>query len=121
MTKPNYAGSATSIGESTAQFEADGFTGQFAARPEGRVICFSCRSESQAESVQVQALLRTEGASDPDDMTAVAAVTCPHCSTKGVMVLKYGATATIDDSEVLRLIDDDRTARSGGTEADGRA
>ena len=29
--------------EVIAELEADGFTGQFGARPGGRIMCFTCR------------------------------------------------------------------------------
>ncbi len=117
-TPPNYASDATSLGESNARLEADGFTGQFAAREAGQVICFTCRAESPAETTTVEALRRTEGASDPDDMTAVAAIVCPSCSAKGTLVLKYGAVGTPEDADVLRLLEDGRSASSGGMQSD---
>ena len=51
--------------------------------------------------VQLDNLRRTEGASDPDDMAAIAAVVCPHCGPKGTLVLQYGAEATPEENEVL--------------------
>ena len=80
MDRPHaeYAGDATSIGEAVSRFEADGHTGQLAAREGARVICFSCHEESAAAEVNLVALIRTEGASDPADMVAVAAVICPR-------------------------------------------
>ena len=42
-----------------------------------------------------------EGASDPADMLAVAAVICPVCNTSGTLVLGYGPEADADDADVL--------------------
>lgn len=72
-----------------------------AARPEGRLRCFTCGTESDAASVEMAALRRTEGASDPDDMLAVAALTCPHCGARAAVVLGYGPESSEDDAEVL--------------------
>ena len=47
---------------------------------------------------------RTEGVSDPDDMLAVVALTCPQCGAAATAVLGYGPEAAEDDSEVLRTL-----------------
>jgi hypothetical protein len=58
-------------------------------------------------------LRRIEGASDPADMIAIAAVKCPNCGTKGTAVLGFGPEADEDDAEVLRrLSPDGRSATS---------
>jgi hypothetical protein len=74
----------------------------------GMVVCFTCHERHRADEVHLDALRRTEGASDPDDMVAVAALTCPHCGAKGTVAFKYGPEATPEESEVLRLLDDRR-------------
>lgn len=112
--KPNYASDATSVGESTKALEAEGFTGQFGSAEGGQVMCFTCRTASPAQDVHLEAMYRTEGASDPDDMTAVAALMCPACQAKGTVVLHYGPEATVEDSEVLRFLEDRRNESSGG-------
>jgi hypothetical protein len=109
-TTPDNATDATPLGEAVATYEADGFTAQLAAQEGGQVICYACHETSPARDVELTALLRTEGASDPDDMTAVAAVTCPRCGAKGTLVLHYGATAPTEDDEVLRALEDHREA-----------
>jgi len=95
-----------SLAEVIAAFEVEGFGGQFAARDGGRLLCYTCRREPAAETVQLYRLRRTEGASDPDDMAAVVALTCPRCGARGTVVLKYGPEAPDDDSDVLRLLVD---------------
>ena len=105
---PEYARDPITLAEAMGRFEAGGFTGQFGAREAGQVLCFGCRTESPAEKVELSALIRTEGASDPADMVAVAALCCPHCGAKGTVALKYGPEATPEDSEVLGRLDDVR-------------
>lgn len=107
---PRNATDATTLGESVEKFEAEGFAGQFAAREGGMVLCFSCRTESPARDVELQGLIRTEGASDPADMTAVAALICPACAVRGTVVLHFGPDATPEDDDVLRELDDRRGA-----------
>jgi hypothetical protein len=84
--------------------EAEGYGGQMGTRPGGRLRCFTCRVASSAAQVAVAVMRRVEGASDPDDMLAVAAVTCPNCRTRATVVLGYGPEASEDDAEVLRQL-----------------
>ncbi len=89
------------LGEIMATLEADGFRAQMAARPDGRIVCLSCRQESSAADFELQAMRRTEGASDPDDMLAVVGLACPNCGAKGTAVLGYGPDSDPDDAEVV--------------------
>jgi hypothetical protein len=94
------------LGEVLAAFEADGFDGQFVARDGAVVDCVSCKTKTPAADIAGDyRLRRLEGASDPSDMLAVAALTCPSCGTKGTLVLNYGPEASAADDEVLRLLD----------------
>jgi hypothetical protein len=99
---------ATPLSEAVAGFEAEGFTGQFAAREGATVVCYTCHETVPANEVELVALIRSEGASDPDDMVAVAAVICPRCGAKGTLVLKFGAIATAEDEDVLAALEDHR-------------
>ena len=56
----------------------------------------------------MHSLRRLEGASDPAEMMAVVAITCPRCEARGVLVLGYGPAAAVEDSDVLRALDDQR-------------
>ena len=107
-TTPRNATDATTLAEALRRFEAEGFTGQFAAREGALVMCFTCRTESPAGGVTLEGLIRTEGASDPDDMTAVAALVCPSCGARGTVALHFGAEASLEESEVLSALDDQR-------------
>ena len=98
------ASDASTIQEVTARLEADGYTGQFATRADASVVCFTCRDEAPAAGLDVATICRLEGASDPADMLAVAAVTCPGCGAKGTLVLNYGADATPEDDDVLAAL-----------------
>ena len=93
------------LDEIVEQFEAAGHTGQMAARPGGRLLCFTCRTGSDADRVEVVGLRRMEGASDPADMLAVAALVCPVCGTKATVVLGYGPESSEDDADVLVHLD----------------
>ena len=103
--EPGYAPEARSLSEILAMYEAQGFTSQFGTRPGGRIICFKCHVETPAEDCELVSLSRTEGASDPDDMLAVAALRCRSCETQGTLVLNYGPEAGEDDVDVFRRLD----------------
>src|SRR3954468_16734080 len=100
-----YAGDARSLGEILAMYEADGFTAQFGVRPGGNIVCFSCHFEGPAEDFELVSLSRTEGASDPDDMLAIAALRCPQCKASGTLIMNYGPEAGEDDVDVLRRLE----------------
>ena len=101
MTSPNPPAYGAPLGEIIATLETAGFTAQMAARPGGMIICLACRQESPAGEFELQVMRRTEGASDPDDMLAIAGLVCPRCGAKGTVVLGYGPEADADESEVV--------------------
>ena len=111
-SEPNVAQDAETIIEAIAAFEAMGYVGQFAAIGEGRIRCFSCRTESEAHDVAMDRLARLEGASDPADTVAVVALTCPNCSAQGTLVLNYGPDAPPEESDVLVELNDVRDGPS---------
>jgi hypothetical protein len=96
---------ATTITEISAAFEGEGFRGQFGSGDGGEVECFTCKRRSPAETIMVERLRRLEGASDPSDMLAIVALTCPHCETPGTLILNYGPVATVEDDTILRRLE----------------
>jgi hypothetical protein len=112
---------AQTLTDVLARIEQAGYRGQFAiprgAAPDaGTVECLTCRTVSPAQDVRVDALLRLEGASDPDDMLAVVALVCPHCATRGSLVVNYGPLGDAQEDVVLRrfrLPDDDGVGEVG--------
>jgi hypothetical protein len=96
---------ASTITDVLRTFESDGFRGQFIAREDGLVECTACHERTAASTIAVAQVRRLEGASDPDDMLAVAALVCPSCGTRGTVVLGYGPVATIEDADVLFALD----------------
>jgi hypothetical protein len=93
------------LDEILAALSADGFTGSMTALAGGDVRCDGCGEASPAGDFAVGTLRRTEGASDPGDMSAVVALTCPRCSTRGTAVLRFGPEAGEADEDVLAAID----------------
>lgn len=86
------------------ELEKSGYTGQFSVSQESKLRCLSCDTQVDPEGIEPESILRVEGVSDPDDMAAVAALTCPKCATKGTLVLKYGPEAAPEDAHVLSAL-----------------
>ena len=97
---------ATTLLEVLHAFEEKGFKGEFAVRGDAAIECLTCRRERPASSFGARVLHRLEGASDPDDMLAIAALVCPNCGTRGSLVLNYGPLASAEDAAVLRDLDE---------------
>ena len=66
--------------------------------------CGACRTESPAADVGVDGVERLEGVSDPGDMVAIVAGTCPACGARGTLTLSYGPSASADDADVLAAL-----------------
>ena len=98
----------TNLTEVLAGYEDSGFDGSFSPLSNETIECHSCGSTLPAAQFTMASLRRLEGASDPDDMIAVVAVTCPNCAVKGALVLGYGPTASAEDSDILAVLNDGR-------------
>jgi hypothetical protein len=85
-----------------------GYEGDFFIDDDGGICCGACGTCTPAGDAVLDGLRRIEGASDPADMAAVLAVTCPRCGAKGTAVVRYGPEAGPGDAEVLLAIDDHR-------------
>jgi len=103
---PGVARDAETLLDVLSEFGAQGWSGQFAARPGGTIECETCHHTVAGKDTPVLELRRLEGASDPDDMLAVVAIECPDCARRGSLVLNYGPTATHDDADVLVALGD---------------
>jgi len=94
-------GEAATLTDVLAAFARDGYAGQF-TETDARVRCIACGVASPPATVELHELRQLGGASDPADMLAVAAISCPRCGARGTLVLNYGPEATAGDGEVLR-------------------
>ena len=82
-----------------------GWTADLRPTDDGDVRCTKCGEVTAASELQVDAVRRLEGASDPDDEQIVLAVTCPACGVRGTLVLGYGPNASEADAALLARID----------------
>jgi hypothetical protein len=112
-TSPERPAGDTTLREVLAGLAADGWSDQLwvVEAPDDEpteVACGSCHCRVAPAEVVVDSVRRLEGASDPDDMLAVLAATCPCCGAKGALVLRYGPEAGVHDAEVLVHLADER-------------
>jgi hypothetical protein len=120
MTDQGPPSDYTTLTDVLEAYAQGGFTSSFAVTDEAQLECIECGTVSDPESVSMSSLRRLEGASDPDDMVAVVALTCPACGCKGTVVLGYGPIASPQDSDVLKSLRDDRgDVRAPGNSAHG--
>jgi hypothetical protein len=98
----------TTLMEVLALYSSGGFAGIFSVTPDGLVECGTCGVESVAGEVSMHSLRRLEGASDPDDMLAVAAVTCPSCGARGTVTVMFGPMASAEEATVMANLRDCR-------------
>ncbi|MCU1359345.1 MAG: hypothetical protein JWN99_634 [Ilumatobacteraceae bacterium] len=98
----------TTLTEVLDGYAEGGFSAQFSVTDDARIECAACSTVSDPASVKMSSLRRLEGESDPDDMMAVVAVTCPACQTRGTLTLGYGPSSTSQDADVLVALRDHR-------------
>ena len=94
--------------EVVAAYARHGFDGDFRTTADARLECGACRAVLDPADVPMSSLRRLEGASDPDDMLAVVALSCPQCGSKGTATLGYGPASSAEDGDVLRALADRR-------------
>lgn len=98
----------TTLVEVVEGYRQSGFTGDFFAEEEALVRCGTCDRVVAAARIPMHSIRRLEGASDPADMIAVVATTCPECGADGTLVVGYGPMASMTDADVLKGMPDRR-------------
>lgn len=114
------AGDESTITEVLEGYAQGGFSSSFDVTDSSTLKCHECGAESSPSEVSMSSLRRLEGASDPDDMIAVVAITCPACGVRGTVVLGFGPSAAPEESDVLQGLRDERSdAEAPGNSAHG--
>jgi hypothetical protein len=101
-SEPGVPSDNTTLSEVLDEFLRSGFAGDVRVSDDGRLCCGVCGYCAAATEVALQEIRRLEGASDPADMVAVLAMTCPACKSDGVAVASYGPEASPGEALVLR-------------------
>jgi hypothetical protein len=102
-------GGESTITEVLEGYAQGGFSGSFVVSDEGELECVECGTVAPPDRYSMSSLRRLEGSSDPADMVAVVAITCPECAFRGTVILGFGPNATAQDSDVLKGLGDDRS------------
>lgn len=96
----------TTVVAELERLRTDGYGGEFLLEAGPALRCRSCDHLTPAGELELDALRRMEGASDPADMAAILALTCASCGSKGTAMVHYGPGATEDEDELLRVLPD---------------
>jgi hypothetical protein len=99
----------TTLSSVLSAYASAGYADQFTVDDDGSLRCCHCEQAARGDEVELHSLRRLEGASDPDDMSAVLAVTCPRCGTRGTAVVMFGPQASAGEAELLAQVQDRRT------------
>ena len=102
---PGVPSDNTTLLEVLDDLAKQGFGATMWVAADGKLRCEGCQHELDPSVVKVHHFRRLEGASDPDDMLAVAAVECPDCGTKATIVLHYGPESSPEEMDVLRHLE----------------
>ena len=102
------ADGSTTMTEVIAGYVDAGFGSNFDVTDDGQLLCGVCGTVSAPAEVPMGSLRRLEGESDPADMVAVVALTCPACDARGTVVLGFGPMASAQDADVLHGLRDER-------------
>ncbi len=98
----------TTVTEVLAAYAEGGFDSSFEITDDSQLRCLTCQAVVAPDTVAMSSLRRMEGESDPDDMLAIVAITCPACGARGTSLLAFGPNATAQDHDVLRGLRDER-------------
>jgi hypothetical protein len=101
----------TTLTEVLDAYASAGYDAHFEVANESSIHCVSCGTESAASEYAMNSRRRLEGASDPDDMLSVVAVTCPRCEARGTLVLGFGPAASDTEAAIGQLL---RATREDG-------
>lgn len=99
-------------------FAREGYQGSFIVQPDGRLLCASCRKAMPPGKVPLHSMRRVEGVSDPDDMSAIAALECPECGQRGTATFCVGARCPAEDGIALKALDNQRFQSRAVTDAE---
>ena len=84
--------------------ESEGYGASFVLAA-GKLRCVVCGDAHRTERVEVVAVYRFEGPSDPDEQAVVYAVHCPSCRAGGSIVSAYGPGADPEVTDLLVMLD----------------
>ena len=90
------------LSEAMARLTAAGYAKDFYAAG-GRLVCGGCAAGFEPVTMDVDEIVRFEGASDPDDQAMLFALTTDD-GHRGLYAVAYGPNTPLEDSDVLAAL-----------------
>ena len=87
------------------ELAAQGFGARASVGSAGTVACGVCGHVASARDVEILAVRRLEGVSDPSEEKIVLGLRCKQCRHKSALALTYGPSVSGADGEILQLLD----------------
>lgn len=100
-------GSSTLV-EALEELRDLGFDSDMYLTADGLVHCGSCGHGMAPADMDLMAIRRLEGVSDPGEMAAVLGLVCRACGTRGSLLVRFGPEASAAEDAVLRAVVDHR-------------
>lgn len=92
------------LSQAMVRLAAIGYTENYHAA-DGQIVCGRCDQRFDPAQVEVDEIVRFEGASDPDDESILYAIDA-GCGHRGLYSTAYGPSASTDDIAVLDALPD---------------
>lgn len=89
------------------RLEGEGYVADFFARG-GRLGCGECEELLDPGRVMIEAVVRLEGDSDPDEEVVIYALSEGPCGRRGTYIVVYGPNTPPDDVAVEAALQDAR-------------
>lgn len=89
--------------EAMSRLRHSGYANDFAASPDGNLVCRSCGTSQEPETIEIRETVRFEGDSNPADEAILLALACVD-GCLGQYSAAFGpGTATADVRALVRL------------------
>ncbi len=91
--------------EAIDRLRGEGYGADFFATDDGKLRCRGCSKVEDPAVMQIDATVRFEGTSDPEDEAILVAISC-GCGCKGLYSTAYGPSTPPADVAVLQRLPD---------------
>lgn len=90
------------LSEAMTRLEQDGYTESVAAHDDGKLHCSGCKAVCEAANVTIDAMVRFEGDSNPDDEAVLFALNCGE--HKALYSVAFGPDTPPNDIAAVRSL-----------------
>ncbi|MEP1123580.1 MAG: hypothetical protein ABJH68_06800 [Ilumatobacter sp.] len=97
-------GAMETLSQATTRLALGGYVEDYRAH-DGRLVCGQCSTSHNPAELTIDAIVRFEGDSNPDDEAIVYALDA-GCGHRGLYISAYGSGATADDIAVVAALPD---------------